>query len=397
MARTTKKATPAKSPAAETQAVHRRRARPFPPLAFPETLVLGNAIQRHAAGSKVRRLVLFDDMGLPAESMAARTLITASNQYKITKGAYNAEFLELTADGQLATAEGSPADERLRALVRLAIDNNTWFKSLHETFRDNRLPSTAVLEDHLRRNGLDDEFVTDCVSTFIVNAKGLGLLKVVAGAERLLTLDHVLETLAETPVDRTGKGLGAEQLGSLVAAAPVSAGPTPAITGSLDDVCFYLSPIGDDDSDERRHADLFMEALVAPALTASGLRLVRADKIGEAGLITKQIIEHIVRSKLVIADLSFHNPNVFYELALRHAMRKPIVQIIRQSDRIPFDLNQFRTIIIDNTDIYSLVPQLDTYRAEILNQIRTALESTSEGDNPLTAFYPNFWKAMGVS
>jgi hypothetical protein len=140
-----------------------------------------------------------------------------------------------------------------------------------------------------------------------------------------------------------------------------------------------------------------MEALVTPALAQSGLRLVRADQIGAAGLITAQIIEHIVRSKLVIADLSFHNPNVFYELALRHAVRKPIVQLIRVGDRIPFDLSQFRTVVIDNTDIYTLVPQLETYRTEIANQIRMALESTSEGDNPITAFYPDFWKAMAAS
>jgi hypothetical protein len=59
----------------------------------------------------------------------------------------------------------------------------------------------------------------------------------------------------------------------------------------------------------------------------------------------------------VIADLSFHNPNVFYELALRHAVRKPIVQISRTADRLPFDIGQFRTIVVDTTDIYSLVPR----------------------------------------
>jgi hypothetical protein len=78
---------------------------------------------------------------------------------------------------------------------------------------------------------------------------------------------------------------------------------------------------------------------------------VRADQIGKPGMITAQVIEHLANARVVIADLSFHNPNVFYEVALRHACRKPIVQLIRTIDPIPFDLDQFRTIRIDTTDI----------------------------------------------
>jgi hypothetical protein len=48
------------------------------------------------------------------------------------------------------------------------------------------------------------------------------------------------------------------------------------------------------------------------------LKVVWADGIHSSGLITNQIIEYILRSSLVIGDLSLHNPNVFYELALRN-------------------------------------------------------------------------------
>jgi hypothetical protein len=95
----------------------------------------------------------------------------------------------------------------------------------------------------------------------------------------------------------------------------------------LSNVCFYVSPIGDEDSEERQHADLFMGALLEPVLGEFHLELVRADQIAKAGLITAQVIEHIVNCPLVVADLSYHNPNVFYEIALRHAVRKPIVQV----------------------------------------------------------------------
>ena len=59
-------------------------------------------------------------------------------------------------------------------------------------------------------------------------------------------------------------------------------------------------------------------------------------------MITTQVLEYLKKSKLAIADLSYLNPNVFYEVALRHALRLPVVQLIRKADRLPFDVNQSR-------------------------------------------------------
>lgn len=165
----------------------------------------------------------------------------------------------------------------------------------------------------------------------------------------------------------------------------------PSASDELTDwskTCFYVTPIGDPESEQRQHSDLFLSALVEPAIAEFGLTVVRADQIGKPGMITAQVIEHAVRSRLVIADLSFHNPNVFYELSLRHACRLPTVQIIRAADPIPFDLDQFRTIRIDTTSIYTLVPKLEVYQAEISNQVRQVLNDPDAVDNPLSTFYP---------
>ena len=136
-------------------------------------------------------------------------------------------------------------------------------------------------------------------------------------------------------------------------------------------------------------ASIRASKIVEPALEHLGPRVVRADSIDKPGTITKQIMEYLLRSRLVIADLSFHNPNVFYELAIRHAARLPVVQLIRASERIPFDLNQIRTIRIDTSDIYTLVPRIDIYRAEIGNQVRRALEDPDSVDNPVTTYFPD--------
>jgi hypothetical protein len=114
-------------------------------------------------------------------------------------------------------------------------------------------------------------------------------------------------------------------------------------------------------------------------------------------MITGQIIAHILNAGLVVADLSHHNPNVFYELCLRHATRKPTIHLCRRADRIPFDISQFRTIVIDTSDIYSLVPQIDSYRAEIVTQMRSAVGGEGGADNPLSIFAPGFRVVTAVS
>src|SRR5437867_3895594 len=109
-------------------------------------------------------------------------------------------------------------------------------------------------------------------------------------------------------------------------------------------------------------------------------------------MITSQVIEHLKRCRLAIADMSLGNPSVFYEMALRHSKRLPTVQLIRKADDLPFDLNQVRTVVIDTTDIYSLVPKLEVYRSELQTQARSALEDPGGVSNPITVFYPDFFK-----
>ena len=71
------------------------------------------------------------------------------------------------------------------------------------------------------------------------------------------------------------------------------------------------------------------------------VKSVLIDSLGELGL---DMFLHF-SAGLVVCDLSFHNPNVFYELSLRHSTKRPTIHIIRKRDGIPFDVNDFRTII----------------------------------------------------
>lgn len=65
-------------------------------------------------------------------------------------------------------------------------------------------------------------------------------------------------------------------------------------------------------------------------------------------------------------------------------VKKPVVQLMRAADKIPFDVNQVRTVIIDTTDIYSLVPKLELYKNELSGQVRRALENPDDVDTPIS-------------
>ena len=177
----------------------------FPAASFEEALTLANAIQKHAPGQKVRRLTLFDQMGKSADSGGSRQLIVNSNKYGLTKGSYTAEHLELTPEGRLATGSDVAPRDRLKARFRLAIEKIAPFKALYEALKGNRLPATSVLEDMAREQRIPEADVKQCVEMFIVNAKFLGVLKPIAGAERIIPIEQVLEELPATPPENESK------------------------------------------------------------------------------------------------------------------------------------------------------------------------------------------------
>jgi len=76
-------------------------------------------------------------------------------------------------------------------------------------------------------------------------------------------------------------------------------------------VCFVIGPIGEKDSDVRKHADRVMNEIINPVVNKFGYEVIRADKYSIPGQITSQIVELIANADLLIADLSFHNPQCF--------------------------------------------------------------------------------------
>lgn len=144
--------------------------------------------------------------------------------------------------------------------------------------------------------------------------------------------------------------------------------------------CFVISPIGEADSEVRKRADQILRHVIRPAVQECGYDAVRADEIDKPGIITSQVIQHIVSDPLVVADLTGRNPNVFYELAVRHAIRRPLVQLIQKGEPIPFDVAATRTIYVDHHDLDSVA----SARAEIVSQIRALEKDPASLETPIS-------------
>lgn len=357
-----------------------RASRPFPAGPFEEALSFAKDIYDLGSGTPVRRLTLFDHLQRTPDSGTSRMLITNASKYGLVKGSYASEQLELTSEGKKVCDDNTSPREIARIQAKLSILDIPPFQALYDKFTNAKLPPRATLIDSMNAAGVNADHLEEAVDTFIVNLKSVGLLQNLSGADRVITVDHLLDTLP---------GASYSQAGQI--ATPSATSGQNLMTQEqavYETTCFYITAIGSDESDERKHSNLFLASIVEPAVQTVGLKVTRADQIDKPGMITKQIMEHLFRSRLVIADLSFSNANVFYELALRHAVRLPIVQIIRHGDPIPFDVHQMRTVIIDNRDIYTLLPNVEIYKSEIASQARRALEAGNEIDTPVSMYFP---------
>lgn len=109
--------------------------------------------------------------------------------------------------------------------------------------------------------------------------------------------------------------------------------------------CFVITPIGNDDSEIRRHIDGIIDQAIVPALGGKYIIDVAHRKY-EIGSINDRVIESVYKADLVIANLTNLNPNVMFELAVRYSFGKPAIVIAEKETKLPFD------IIVENTVFY---------------------------------------------
>jgi len=141
---------------------------------------------------------------------------------------------------------------------------------------------------------------------------------------------------------------------------------------------FIVRPFG---QKEDIDFDKVEELLIRPALQAAGVTGSTTAVILAAGNIRHDMFQLLLTADLVIADLSIHNANVFYELGIRHALRDKRTILIRCSgDEIPFDLKTDRYFSYDR----------DT-PAATLDMLTKAIQATlasEDRDSPVFQLIP---------
>lgn len=143
--------------------------------------------------------------------------------------------------------------------------------------------------------------------------------------------------------------------------------------------CYVIMPYGGDDKERKKYFTGVFKNILAPAARQAGYEPHRSDIKAAPGNITKEIIHALAESDMVIADLTDTNANVFFELGVRHALKKSgTVHVIESSHQLPFDVGQYR-VIEYTTEISSLQDTID----DIAEAIQMRAKAPGRSDNPV--------------
>ncbi|MDC0002846.1 hypothetical protein OAE19_00460 [Porticoccaceae bacterium] len=146
-----------------------------------------------------------------------------------------------------------------------------------------------------------------------------------------------------------------------------------SVSISSSDSCFVVMPFSPPLGN-------YYELIYEPAIIRAGLKPVRADnEIFGTGKIMDQVWSGIADAKVLVAELTTRNPNVFYELGLAHALKKPVVLVSSNEEDVPFDLQHIRVIYYDLNDPFWGQKLIAKVAENILSAIKNPEEAVFQG------------------
>lgn len=296
-----------------------------PPWTFPkntleDSIKIARALEEQNAGNPMKPDMLSKAVGYNSTSdWRFLDLLRSANQYGLVIGSGKISPVSLTEIGQDVVAPSSPA-ARPKALQRAfrSVDD---FRKVEEFYRGKKLPEDEFFENTLFREfSIPRERVKSFTEVFTSNLNYL----------------HAFQP------DRTSPGPMVEH--ELRPREPdIPSHEDGSLGRQFLDTCFVMMPFG-------QWMDAYYREIYVPAIKEAGLEPVRADELFSTGSVIEQIWEQISRAKVLLADLTGKNANVFYELGLAHAANKPVVFTTGQLEDVPFDLRHLRVAIYDVRD-----------------------------------------------
>jgi hypothetical protein len=144
----------------------------------------------------------------------------------------------------------------------------------------------------------------------------------------------------------------------------------------MEDYCFVIMPF-DTDLD-----DVYTE-LLKPAVENLGLRCIRQDEVDKTGSIVRGIVESIAKAKMIIADLTYKNANVFYELGIANSLGNNTIVIAQNIKDVPFDVSSYSVIVYANT-----IPGGRALTRNLESRIKNFANWGNKPNNPVQDFLP---------
>jgi hypothetical protein len=302
----------------------RRQPWDFPKNSLEDAIKLVQQIEEKYAGKKTKAEDLVRLVGFhKASDWRFKDLLKSANLYGLTIGSGEKATIEPTPLSVNIISPQGPT-QRQDALVK-AFNNVELFAKVSHHYAGKRIPEDEYFENTLiREYGIPKDRVKVFSKVFTDN---LTYLKVFS-ADKQISSALPVESGVENQQTAIPKVEPTEKL------------PDSGQIRQFLDTCFILMPFGE-------WFDKYYKDIYVSATKDAGFEPVRADVVFSSGSVIKQIWEQVGKAKVLLAELTGKNPNVFYELGLAHARGKPVVLISANIEDVPFDLRHLRTIIYD--------------------------------------------------
>ncbi len=291
----------------------------FPKNSIEEALKVAMALDEKFAGNPTKAEDLVKAVGFnKATDWRFQDLLRSAALYGMTSGSGATATIRLEKLGEDIVSPSS-SEQRQKALVE-AFRNVPDFHEVEEYYKNKKIPEDEFFANTLIRTfNIPRDRVQTFSKVFLENLTYLKAFKVPEHAEQVQSVDtqgRVVDT-------------------SIVVSERRSEGVREFL-----DTCFVMMPYGN-------WYDVYYREIYVPAIKEAGFEPVRADELFSSGSVVEQTWEQIQKSKVLLADLTAKNANVFYELGLAHAARKPVIFTSAVLDDVPFDLRHLRVIIYD--------------------------------------------------
>lgn len=288
-----------------------KKAWTFPKSTLEDSIKILRAIEEKHGGNPMEAQDIAKAVGFNmSNDWRFLDLLKSANLYKLVEGSGKQATVKIEKLGRNIIAPSSPS-ERQNALLE-AFKNVKDFKDVWDFYGDKKIPEDEFFLNTLNRKfNIDRDRVEDFSKIFFANIQYVKAFKTLNDKQNDIEIRKVSTDTSDEKPKRM-----------------------------FLNTCFVIMPFGN-------WFNRYYQEIYVPAIKEASFEPVRVDELFSTGSVVEQIWEQISKASVLLADLSNKNPNVFYELGLAHAAKKPVILTASKLEDVPFDLRHLRVILYE--------------------------------------------------